>query len=187
MTIFQGAVMGMGRSVAGEKREGSLTRVFLTPTSNTTIIVGTLSFYVFFELVRAAFLIIFSIVVFNIQIKGSLLLIALILAIYIIVSTAIGMIISSLVRTEQQYQAMAMLISLPTMFLSGVFFPVQSMPKVMQSIANFLPITYASNALRGVMIKALPIGMIIYPLIILVVFLVICTVGVISVFKRDIE
>ncbi|PIN82691.1 hypothetical protein COV61_05275, partial [Candidatus Micrarchaeota archaeon CG11_big_fil_rev_8_21_14_0_20_47_5] len=39
--VFQGAVMGMGRAVAGERRDGSLTRVFLTPTSNITIITGT--------------------------------------------------------------------------------------------------------------------------------------------------
>jgi len=187
MTIFQGAVMGMGRSVAGEKREGSLTRVFLTPTSNITIIIGTLSFYIFFELVRAAFLLIFSIVVFHITIQGNLLLIALILAMFIIISTSIGMIISSLVKTEQQFTAMAMLVSLPTMFLSGVFFPIQSMPKVMQSISNFLPITYAANALRGVMVKALPIQMIAYPLFILLVFLIITTTLVLTVFKRNIE
>jgi len=60
MTLFQGAVMGMGRAVAGEKREGSLTRVFLTPTSNITIITGTLLFYIIFEMIRASFLIIYQ-------------------------------------------------------------------------------------------------------------------------------
>ena len=187
LTLFQGAVMNMGRSVAGEKREGSLTRVFLTPTSTTTIITGTLLFYVIFELVRATFLIAFSIVVFNIKIQGSIPLIALILVIYIIVSTSIGMIISSMVKTEQQFQAMAMLISLPTMFLSGAFFPLEAMPKFMQSIAVFLPITYAGNALRDVMVKALPIGMIWYPLLILLAFLVLCITVVGIMFKRDIE
>jgi len=187
LTLFQGAVMGMGRAVAGEKREGSLTRVFLTPTSNMTIIFGTISFYVLFELVRATFLILFSIVVFNIKIQGSLFLIALILLLYITISIAIGMILSSIVKTEQQFQAMAMLISLPTIFLSGAFFPLQSMPKVMQAIANFIPVTYAADALRGVMVKALPLAMLSYPLIILFVFLVLSLGGVITVFKRDIE
>jgi ABC-type multidrug transport system permease subunit len=187
LTLFQGAVMGMGRAVAGEKREGSLTRVFLTPTSNITIVVGTLLFYVLFELVRAIFLIAFSIVVFNIQIQGSYLLIGLILIIYISISTAIGMIVSSAVKTEQQFQAIAMLISLPTIFLSGVFFPLQAMPKVMQSIANIIPITYAADALRGVMVKALPLSMIMSPLIILMIFFVVCIGGVLAVFKRDIE
>ena len=82
---------------------------------------------------------------------------------------------------------MAMLISLPTIFLSGAFFPLQSMPKVMQAIANFIPVTNAADALRGVMVKALPLAMLSYPLIILFVFLVLSLGGVITVFKRDIE
>jgi len=187
MTIFQGAVMGMGRAIAGEKREGSLTRVFLTPTSNTTIIVGTLLFYVIFEMLRASLLIVLSIILFDLKIVGSVFLIALILAIYISISTAIGMVLSSLVRTEQQFMAMAMLVSLPTMFLSGVFFPVQAMPKIMQIIANFLPVTYAGDALRSVMVKGLSIGSILYPLGILLVFLTITYIGIIVFFKRDVE
>jgi len=187
LTLFQGAVMGMGRAVAGEKRDGSLTRVFLTPTSNVTIISGTIIFYVLFELVRAAFLIFVAVMLFNTHIEGSILLIILILAIYVSISIAIGMIISSLVRTEQQFTSMAMLISLPTMFLAGAFFPVQAMPKVLQAIASVLPVTYGGEALRGVMIKGFSIGMIMAPLMVLLLFLVALLTIVILVFKRDIE
>jgi len=187
MTIFQGAVMGMGRAVAGEKRDGSLTRVFLTPTSNTTIVVGTLLFYIIFEMIRASFLITVAIILFGLKIEGSILLIGLILAIYIGISTAIGMVISSLVHTEQQFISMAMLISLPTMFLSGVFFPIQAMPKAFQVIANYLPITYAGDALRSIMVKGLSFSAIMYPLGILCVFLAVTYVGVIVFFKRDVE
>jgi len=187
LTIFQGAIMGMGRAVAGEKRDGSLTRVFLTPTSNVTIILGTLSFYAIFEVFRSAFIILVSMLLFNIQIEGNLLLIGLVILTYASVSTSIGMIISSMVKTEQQFMAMAMLISLPTMFLSGAFFPVQAMPKFMQVIANFLPVTYGGDALRSVMIKGFSISMIAYPLLILFIFLI-CVVGLLFiVFKRDIE
>ncbi len=139
LAIFQGAVMGMGRAVAGEKREGSLTRVFLTPTSNATIIFGTLLFYVIFELFRSSFLIALAMVIFNVKIEGSILAILAIMFIYGGVSTAIGMILSSLVKTEQQYMAMSMVVSIPTMFLAGVFFPVQAMPKLFQGLAAFLP------------------------------------------------
>jgi ABC-type multidrug transport system permease subunit len=187
LTIFQGAVMGMGRAIAGEKREGSLTRVFLTPTSNATIIIGTLLFYILFEMFRSTFLIIVSMVFFHISIEGSLLAIGLILIIYAGVSTAMGMILSSMVRTEQQFMAMAMLISMPSLFLSGVLFPLQAMPKVMQILAQFLPVTYAGEALRGVMIKGFSVGMIAYPLFILFVFLVFAVALVFTVFKREIE
>jgi len=187
LTLFQGAVMGMGRAVAGEKRDGSLTRVFLTPTSNVTIISGTIIFYVLFELLRAAFLIFVAVMMFNTHIEGSILLILLIIAIYVSISIAIGMIISSLVRTEQQFTSMAMLISLPTMFLAGAFFPVQAMPKALQAIAKVLPVTYGGEALRGVMIKGFSIGMIMAPLIILLIFLIVLLTTVFIVFKRDIE
>ncbi|MFH0978745.1 MAG: ABC transporter permease [Candidatus Woesearchaeota archaeon] len=187
LTIFQGAVFGMGRAVAGEKRDGSLTRVFLTPTSTATIIAGTLSFYVFFEIFRSLFLIVVSMMFFGIHIEGSLLAIGLTIVIYSTVATGIGMIISSVVSTEQQYMALSMLVTLPSMFLAGVFFPLQAMPKVLQIIAGFLPITYAGEALRGVMIKGFSVATIAYPLFILLVFLVFVLTILFIVFKRDIE
>jgi len=187
LTIFQGAIMGMGRAVAGEKREGSLTRVFLTPTSNTTIVLGTLIFYILFEIFRSTFLIFVSILFFNISLEGNPLLIALIVIIYAGVSTAIGMIISSMVRTEQQYFAMSMLISMPTIFLAGVFFPLQAMPRALQILAGFLPVTYAGQALSGVMSKGLGLSNIAYPVIILFIFLTVLIAILLAVFKRAIE
>jgi ABC-2 type transport system permease protein len=187
MTIFQGAVMGMGRAVAGEKREGSLTRVFLTPTSNITIISGTLLFYIIFEIIRAAFLLLVSITLFNVTITGNYILISLVLLIYVSICTSIGMLISAVVKTEQQFQGIALLLSLPIIFLSGVFFPVQAMPRFMQAIANVLPVTYAADALRSVMVKGLGISVIIYPLIILMIFLVITLAATVVLFRRDIE
>jgi ABC-type multidrug transport system permease subunit len=187
LTIFQGAVMIMGRAVAGEKREGSLTRVFLTPTSNATIVFGTLAFYVLFETFRGSFIILISMLFFQIKIEGNLLLIGMILGIYAAVATSIGMILSSAVKTEQQYMAMAMLVSMPTIFLSGAFFPLQAMPKFMQILAQFLPVTYGADALRGVMIKGFSIEMISFSLFILLIFLLSLLSIVFMVFKRDIE
>jgi len=187
LTIFQGAVMGMGRAVVGEKREGSLTRVFLTPTSNATIILGTLFFYIIFELFRSTFLILFAVTLFHVQIEGSLLAIGLLLVIYAGVSTGIGMILSSMVSTEQQYQGLALLVGMPTVFLAGVFFPLEAMPRLFQILADFLPVTYAAEALRDVMIKGFGLSLIIPPLLLLLLFLA-GTLGLLFVvFKRDIE
>lgn len=187
LTIFQGAVMGMGRSVAGEKREGSLTRVFLTPTSNATIILGTLLFYIIFEIFRSTFLILFAVTLFHVKIEGSLLLIGLVLIIYAGVSTGIGMILSSMVSTEQQYQGVSLLVGMPTIFLAGVFFPLEAMPKVFQVLASFLPVTYAGEALRDIMIKGFGLSLILSPLFILLIFLGGTLSVLFIVFKRDIE
>jgi ABC-2 type transport system permease protein len=142
---------------------------------------------VLFELVRAALLIAFSIIAFGVTIEGNVLTMVLILTVYITICAALGMLISSLVRTEQQFMAVAMLFSLPTMFLSGAFFPVQAMPGFMQAIARFLPVTYAGDALRTIMVKGLPFSYTLYPLGILMVFLIIIIGILMKVFKRDVE
>lgn len=187
LTIFQGAVMGMGRAVAGEKKDGSLTRVFLTPTSNVTIIFGTLLFYIIFEIFRSTFLILLAMNLFQIKIEGSLVAVFFIVVIYAGVSTAIGMLLSSIVKNEQQYLGMSMLVSMPTVFLAGAFFPIQAMPKFLQAVAAILPVTYAGNALRGVMIKGFSLVTISYEIFILLAFLVLTVGAVFLVFKREIE
>jgi ABC-2 type transport system permease protein len=187
MTIFMGAVQGMGRAIAGEKKEGSLTRVFLTPTSNTTIIAGTLIFYVIFEMIRASLILAFAMALFGVKIEGSILLVGLVLFIFVCLCTSIGLLISAVVKTEAQFTSVAMLVSMPTMFLSGVFFPVQAMPKIMQVISTFLPITYASEALRNVAAKGLGFSAIMAPLGILLIFLVVILSLTIILFKRNIE
>ncbi len=187
LTIFQGAVMGMGRAVAGEKRDGSLTRVFLTPTSNVTIILGTLLFYIIFEIFRSTFLILLAMNLFNIKIEGSLIAVFLVVVIYAGVSTAIGMLLSSAVKTETQYFGMAMLVSMPTVFLAGAFFPIQAMPKLLQRIAAFLPVTYAGDALRGIMIKGFSIATIFIDVLILLIFFAFTLGACFIVFKRYID
>jgi len=187
LVIFQGAVMGMGRAVAGEKRNGSLTRVFLTPTSNATIILGTLLFYIVFEIFRSSFLILLAMNLFHIKIEGSLLAVSLIMVVYAGVSTAIGMLLSSIVKSEEQYMAVSMLVSMPTIFLGGAFLPVQAMPKFLQSVASFLPVTYAGSALRGIMIKGFSLATISYEIFILLMFLMVTVGAVFLVYKRDIE
>jgi len=187
LTIFQGAVMGMGRAIAGEKREGSLTRVFLTPTSNVTIILGTATFYVLFELFRSTAMMLLAVNIFKINIEGSLLALGIIMIIYAAVSTAIGLFLSSLVKSEQQYMGVSMLVGMPTIFLSGAFLPVQAMPQALQKIAAFLPITYGADALRGIMIKGLPLVAVIKDLLVLLLFLVVVMGAVFVTFKREIE
>jgi ABC-2 type transport system permease protein len=70
------------------------------------------------------------------------------------------------------------------MFLGGVFFPVQQMPWYMQSIAQFLPLTYASNALRKVMVLGAGVSQISTELIVLIGFGVVMIAIALPVFKR---
>jgi len=186
MVIFQGATMGMGRALAGEKKDGSLTRVFLTPTSNATILTGTMLFYSLFESLRSSFLVFTAMILFGVTLKGSLLVTLLVIIIFSAGCTAIGLLLSALSNSQEQYTAISMLVSLPTMFLSGVFLPVQTMPPILQGLAEVLPISYAATALRGVMIKGFDLAVVMPQVLILTAFTIVFTAIALVVFKREI-
>ncbi len=185
LIIFQGASAGLGRAIAGERRGGALTRVFLTPTSNITIILGTQLFYLILETIRSSLIIFAAIALFGVSISGSIPDIVFIIAIYALGATGIGMVLSVLTKTEDQYMAMAMLISLPMMFLSGAFFPIQTMPPALQSLAGVLPVSYAGDALRGVMVKGFTLSQVFPDLVALAIFGMATFTLTIMFFKRE--
>lgn len=150
LTVFMGAVMGLGRAIAGERKEGSLTRIFLTPTSNLSIVLGTGLFYTLFEFSRGLIVLFSSIILFGLTVQGSFGLVFLILGIYALGSVGLGLFISSQSRSEEQFQAVSMVAVMPMMFISGIFFPVENMPEWLQSLSKVMPMRYAADALRGV-------------------------------------
>ncbi len=185
LIVFQGAAMGMGRAIAGERQDGSLTRVFLTPTSNTTIIAGTLLFYIIFETVRSCIIVAAAVLIFGVTIKGSLLAILAIIAVYAAGATGMGMILSVMAKTQEQYMALSMLVSLPSMFLAGVFIPVETMPAALQGLTKVLPITYAADALRGIVIKGFTLGMVLPDVAFLCAFALVMLALSVLMFKRE--
>ncbi|MFA5108475.1 MAG: ABC transporter permease [Candidatus Micrarchaeia archaeon] len=185
LIIFQGAVMGLGRAVAGERKDGSMTRVFLTPTSNVTIISGTLLYYILLETIRSSIIVFVAILLFGVTIKGSLAEIFVVIAIYAAGATGLGMIMSVIAKSQEQYMSIAMLATLPTMFLSGVFLPIETMPPVLQGISNAIPVTYASDALRGIMIKGFSIWQVMPDMTFLIVFALATLVASVLLFKRE--
>ena len=185
LVIFQGAVMGLGRAIAGERKDGSLTRVFLTPTSNVTIIVGTQIFYLLLETIRSSLIIFVAILLFGVTISGSLPDIIFIIALFALGATGVGMVLSVMTKTQEQYMALGMMVSMPMMFLSGAFFPVQTMPPVLQSVAEFLPVTYAADAMRGVMVKGFSLAQVLPDLLALAIFGLFTITLSLMLFKRE--
>ena len=185
MIIFQGASMGLGRAIAGERKDGSLTRVFLTPTSNVTIILGTQIFYLLLETVRSSLIIFAAMVLFGVSVTGSLWDIVFIICLFSLGATGIGMVLSVLTKTQEQYMALGMLISMPMMFLSGAFFPIQTMPAILQAFAQFLPITYASDALRAIMVKGFTLYQVVPDITVLAAFGIFTLTLTLLMFKRE--
>jgi ABC-2 type transport system permease protein len=96
----------------------------------------------------------------------------------------LGIVITSFTKDQETAQMFMMTLMFPMMFLSGVFFPIQQMPWYMQDISKLLPLTYASDALRKVMVLGAGVSQIATELIILTAFGIVMIAIALPVFKR---
>lgn len=186
MTVMMGAMMSMGESLAGERERGELARLFMTPTSVATVVGGKIMSRLVIQTSTALVLIGAAILLFDITIAGSM-----VLTIFLLILTALcfvgfGIMVSARVSTQEDYVQMIMPFTMPMMFISGVFYPLETMPWIFQKLAYIAPLTYANDALRGVMLKGLNIGDIWIDVVVLLGFTALFFIMGVIRFNRDI-
>lgn len=185
LTVFFGTVMSTGYAVAGEREDGTIVRILMTPISRGAVIFGKTMHQLVLQLARAVILILAAILIFGVTMNGSWLLVALILVIFTFGAVGMGIAISAKSEDMTAFQQVSMLFTLPSMFATGVFFPLSSVPDWMRWIAYFIPLTYANDAMRIVMVKGQGLEAIMGDLIILSVFSVIIFSIAINLFRRE--
>lgn len=186
MTVMFSAMFGMGESLAGERERGELARLFMTPTSVTTVISGKILSKLTIETVRALILIMVAIMLFGVIINGSMVLTLLLLVLSVLCFVGFGIMISARVGTQEDYAQIVMPFTMPMMFVSGVFYPLETMPWIFQKIAYLFPLTYANDALRAVMLKGAGLGAIWVDVVVLLGFTALFYALGVTRFNRDI-
>lgn len=179
LTIFFGAGQGTGRALAGEKEEGTLDRLAMTPASANDIIAGKTLYASSVQLGRSLIIILAVTLLFGVTMHGSWLLVGLIVLMMTIASVGIGLVLSAISEDESTYSEISMMIVLPAIFVTGIFFPVSAMPSWLHSLAYIYPLTYANTAIRRVMLLGAGLGDIAYNLLMLgVIAAILYTAGV---------
>jgi len=90
---------------------------------------------------------------FHVPIRGSLTLILLLSGLFLITSLSIGLLASTIAKTQQEAMLTVWMLLLPTLFLSGFFFPLEAMPLVLRWISYVLPLRYYLVIIRSLMLK----------------------------------
>ena len=186
MTVLFGCVFGMGEIVAGERERGELARLFMTPTSVATVLGGKIISKLVQETGRGIILILAAIILFGIIINGSMLLTVLLIILGALCFIGFGIMISARVSSQEDFMQSVMPITMPMMFVSGVFYPIETMPWIFQKIAYLLPLTYVNDALRAVMLKGVGIGGIWIDVVVLIGFTALFFGLGVTQFNRDI-
>ncbi|MFY9638723.1 MAG: ABC transporter permease [Methanobacterium sp.] len=186
MTVLFGCVFGMGEIVAGERERGELARLFMTPTSVATVIGGKIISKLVQETGRGIILIAAAILLFGIIINGSMMLTILLIILGALCFIGFGIMVSARVSSQEDFMQSVMPITMPMMFVSGVFFPIETMPWIFQKIAYILPLTYVNDALRAVMLKGAGVGDIWIDIVVLLGFTAVFFALGVTQFNRDI-
>lgn len=185
LTVFMGSVATTGSAIAGEKEDGTLVRMLMTPISKRSVILGKTIYQLILQIARAMILILAAYLLVGFHMNGSWLLLATVLVVFTLGGVGLGIVLSTRVEDMESFFQLNMLITMPSMFVTGVFFPLSSVPNWMRYIAYCLPLTYAIDAMRTIMVKGQGLNAISFDLIILALFaLITFTLGV-RLFRRE--
>ena len=148
-------------SIVREKETGTMEVLLVSPVKPLFIILAKAVPYFVLSFVNLITILLLSVFVLDVPVVGSLFWLITVSLLFIFVSLALGLLISSVTRT----QVAAMLVSglmlmMPTMLLSGMIFPIESMPVILQWISDILPARWYIQAVRKLMIEGVPVALV---------------------------
>jgi ABC-2 type transport system permease protein len=184
MTVMMSVMTGLPAAISQEKEVGTLDGMMVAPINRLSIIIGKTLAQTARGLLQGVLILVLASILFGVSIQGSILLVFGLLLLGVFSFVGLGVVLTSFAKDQETAMMVMMTLMFPMMFLSGVFFPVQQMPWFMQSISKVLPLTYAADALRKVMVLGAGIPQIAPELTVLIVFGVVMIAIAVPVFKR---
>ncbi len=148
------AVIATSLSIVKEKERNTIEQIDVSPISPLQLIAGKTIPYALISLVAASLVLFAAWIMFDVVIKGSILLLFVATLLFILAALSIGIFVSTIAETQQVAFQLATLFSmLPTIMLSGFMFPVRSMPWWLQVISNVTPAKFYLVVLRSIILK----------------------------------
>ena len=166
-------------AVVRERERGTLEQLIVTPIGKGSLMLGKLVPFVLVAYVQMTVVLTLGKLLFDIPMRGSLLLLYAITATYVVANLSLGLLVSTLARTQVQAMQLGMFFILPNILLSGFMFPREAMPQVAQWIGLLIPLTYFLDEVRGILLKGNGIAYLWHQTLTLALFgVVLLTIGV---------
>ena len=146
-------VMFTAIALVRERERGNMEMLITTPMSPWELTIGKVLPFVGIGLIQASLVLLLGKLLFNVPMRGSLTELYLAILVFICASLALGVLVSTLARSQFQAMQMAFFSFLPQILLSGFMFPFAGMPKAAQWLAELLPLTHFLRLVRGIMLR----------------------------------
>ncbi len=146
-------VMFTSMAIARERERGTLEQLIVSPVRSVELIVGKIAPYVFVGYMQLSLILLAGWLVFDVHFAGGLVGLYLLASLFIAANLALGLVFSTLARTQQQAMQLSFFFLLPNILLSGFMFPWEAMPRVVQWLSQALPLTHFLRIIRGIVLK----------------------------------
>jgi ABC-2 type transport system permease protein len=170
MILFAITAILTASSVVREREHGTIEQLIVTPIRPWELVVGKILPYVFLGLFDAFEVIALGHLWFGVPLRGSLLLIGMVSALFMLSGLGIGLFVSTIANTQQEALMTVYMMLLPAIFLSGFLFPISNMPIWLQMISYAIPMRYFLNVIRVLMLKGVALESIRSDVIALAIF-----------------
>jgi len=154
MVLMLVVMMMPSMAVVREKEIGTLEQIIVTPLAPWQLIVGKLAPFVVIGLVDLLLATGLARWLFGVPLRGSLTLLVLLTLLYLLNTLGLGLLVSTLVNTQQQAMMFsAFVVMVPMIYLSGLIFPIENMPHPIQIVTYAVPVRYYANIIRGIFLR----------------------------------
>ena len=181
------AIMLTSTAIVRERERGTIEQLIITPISSLELIAGKLTPYIliaFFDLMEVLIL---GTLMFNVPINGDIGLLLALAALFLTTTLGLGLLISTIAKTQFEAMMTAMFIQLPSIFLSGFFFPLAAMPPVLQALSYVVPLRFFLIIVRAVTLKGVGVEAVAGEVIALIIFSVVVTLAAARRFRKRLD
>lgn len=145
-------------AIVRERERGNLELLITTPASGIELLCGKLIPYIVIGLIQTTLVLALGSWLFQVPVNGSLANVYLASLLFIAAALMLGLLISTVAKTQMQAFQMAFFLMLPSILLSGFMFPFEGMPRPVQWLAQILPLTHFNELIRGLVLRGASIG-----------------------------
>lgn len=159
MILIITAAISVSMSLVREKERGTIEQINVSPVSSFELLSGKILPYLLLSLFNATLILLMGYFLFDVEIKGSIILLFFMTLLFLSASTGIGILVSVISETQQVAFTIATFATLlPSLILSGFVFPIESMPYLIQIITNVSPAKFFIEILRAIVIRGVGIS-----------------------------
>ena len=164
-----------GMALLKERTTGTLDRLLATPVKRSEVVFGYILAYSSLAIVQTIIVTLSSIYLLNIEVVGSLYYVIIVNVLLAMVALSLGLLLSTIAKTEFQIMQFVPIVVIPQMFFSGIV-SVESMGKIAVYISKILPVTYASDGLSKIILEGKSLVAVKHDVIVLIVFCIVLIV-----------